>query len=136
MERRTLNDKDFESLSKMINSGDENYKLVLNIIDNCNVEESFMHILCLAPQRWESNCTMSSKIFVQRKVYKYIISLVKDINKIPSFGSLNFLIDLWTLHCESNKTIASAKDIKKICKHYKNPNVASWYDLGKVFNKK
>ena len=120
MERRILDDKDFKRLSKMINGTEDDYRLVLNIVNACDVGKSFKHILCLAPKRWDVKYTMSSKLLMQPEVYSYLIELIKDIGRLPVVCTLDFMMELWGLHCEANK-LYSARDVKDICSHFE-PN--------------
>ena len=119
MERRILDDKDFKRLSKMINGTEDDYNLVLNIVNACDVGKSFKHILCLAPKRWDVKYTMSSKLLMQPEVYSYLIELLQDIGRIPVVCTLDFMMELWGLHCEANK-LYSARDVKDICSHFES----------------
>jgi len=118
MERRILKDKDFERLRKMINGSDADYELVIKLVDTCDIEKSFHHILCLIPQRWDTQYVMSSKLMVSPRLYAYVFDLVGDYSGIPTNCTLDFMMELWALHAEKHKLPASARVIKDICKSF------------------
>jgi len=136
LERRNLNDKDFNRLSKMINGSDEDYKLVLSIIDSCHIAQSFKQILCLIPKRWDLTYLMSTRLMTSPRLYEYIYDLVGGVDNIPIECSLDFMMELWALHSEQHNLPASARDIKEICGEYK-PNSMGTYimDIKDAFKK-
>lgn len=120
-ERRVLDDKDFDRLSKMINGSDSDYKLVLQIVNACDIRESFKHILCIVPKRWENKYTMGSKVMMQPEVYRYVCDLMGGLDKLPVKCTLEFMMELWAIHAERNKLPSSARAVKDICINFE-PN--------------
>jgi len=120
-------------MKQMIKGTDEDLKLIINIIDNCNIEESLLYILALIPHRYDEKKTMATPITRSYKFFTFLSDL--DPNITWSYGrffgiqyDLNKLIDVRKAHCireNKNPTQGSKFLAMEYIEPPKNLNVKS-----------
>jgi len=116
-------------MKQMMKGTDEDLKLIINIIDNCNIEESLLYILALIPHRYDEKKTMATPITRSYKLFTFLSDLDPTIGRFVGIQyDLNKLIDVWKAHCireNKNPTQGSKFLAMEYIEPPKNLNVKS-----------
>lgn len=103
---KVLTEKDRLRLNQLLLSDGENKQLALTIIDRCDIEKSFAHILIMikGPGGLNPIRVMSSEILGLPNVFEYV-ALVAGTDVFPKQPDINIIMTIWdghAKHCKLN----------------------------------
>lgn len=80
----------------MIKGTDEDVKLTVNIIDNCNIKESFLYILALIPMNYIEKMAFCSPLSGSINLVNHL----RVYHAIEVHYDLDTLVYMWSNHCQ------------------------------------
>jgi len=107
--------KRYQRMKRMINGTDEDVKLITNIVNECDIEESLLYILALIPQKYEEKKTFCTPLSGGVNLFNYLSS-----KAIGTHYTLDTLVGIWQVHCEK-RGISHAKGQKFLAQEYIAP---------------
>ena len=97
MKRPVIGKERYEKLKKLIHGTAEDVKLVVNIVNECDMDNSILYILALIPQKYEGLATFATPLTNGRNTYEYLCK--KAMTTLPN---LDTLVGVWQVYCEEN----------------------------------
>lgn len=97
MKRPIIGKERYEKLKKLMQGTAEDVKLVVNIVNECDMDKSLLYILALISQKYEGLATFATPLTNGKNTYKYLCK--KAMTTLPT---LDTLVGVWQVHCEEN----------------------------------
>ena len=97
MEKRIFTKEDYKKMSRMLQGTDEDVNLVIQMVDKCNIKESFLYILALIPHKYKEIYTFCTPLSCSKNLYA-------ELYKYPDFDSyydLDILVKIWSTYCKN-----------------------------------
>ena len=116
-QRPIINEKRYQRMKRMYKGSDSDVKLVVNIIDNCDIDESLLYILALIPQKHDSSKTFSTPLSGSKNLFEYLSHY-----PIGVAYDLNIIVGIWQVYCEA-KNMDYVLGQKFLAKEYIAPPV-------------
>ena len=117
---------------------DEDVTLVIDIVDQCNIEESLLYILALIPFKYDDFYTMSTRFITSERFRHFLIDEAElGVLKIPVTFDLNMSLSILESARIKYKKKLSTKDKKFLISEYiEHPKEGSMYAKTKLNPKK
>lgn len=80
----------------MLQGTDEDVNLVTQMVDKCDIKESFLYILALIPHKYEEFATFCSPLSNSYLLHKYLLRE----HTISVHYNLDMLVKMWSTHCK------------------------------------
>ena len=119
---RILTMNDYLSLKKIINGSTDNEAMAIAIMDSCNIEKSFIYILCMMSQKINSLYVASSSISQSSCILIYIQQLAPDI-PLPKEYTLDYIMKILKAYEHKTGKKTCNDDMKFILSEYKSINM-------------
>ena len=68
-----IDEKKYKKLKRLLKGGEEDKNLVVQIIDQCDIKESFPYIIALVSQYHNEKYVFSSGLFKSQNLFHYVI---------------------------------------------------------------
>lgn len=117
---------------------DEDVTLVIDIVDQCNIEESLLYILALIPFKYNDYYTMSTRFITSKRFRHFLIDETElGVLRIPVTFDLNMSLSILESARIKYKKKFSTKDKKFLISEYiEHPKEKSMYAMTKLNPKK
>lgn len=112
--------KQYKKLQRLLLGSDEDKTLAINIIDQSDIEKSFLTILCLMSQYRNKVYAFGSELGRCKNLVKYILKLSgsSSHNQYIVDLDLHWVMKIYKLHRELHHMTESTQDNKFILSEY------------------
>ena len=97
MKRPIIGKERYEKLKKLMQGTAEDVKLVVNIVNECDMDKSLLYILALISQKYEGLATFATPLTNGKNTYKVIIGPFENLvqlNEILKIDTIQQYEDL------------------------------------------
>jgi hypothetical protein len=111
-----IDNKQYRQLQKLLKGSEEDKTLAVSIVDMCDIEKSFVTILCLMSQCRNKVYAYGSELGRCKNLLDYLISLKIEAYIVDI--DLMWLMGMYKAHCERHNIKESTEDNKFILNEY------------------
>lgn len=130
MDRPILTLKRYERMKRMIKGSNDDVRLIVNIVNECNIEESLLYILALIPQKYIEASTFCTPLSQSERLFAFLSKRAMTVHY-----NLDILVGVWQVHCEENG-INPTQGQKFLAKEYIAPPLNTFKKGSKLNPKK
>lgn len=95
MPRPVLTLKRYDRMKRMIKGSDDDVQLIVNIVNECNIEESLLYILALIPHKYEEMMVFCTPLMRSKNLHDFLTKRAISVHY-----NLDILVGIWQTHCE------------------------------------
>jgi hypothetical protein len=127
-----INRERYRTLKVLINGSDQDRTLAINIIDNCDIETSFLHLLALTSNSRNSSLAYGCYVGCSKNFVDYMKTLAPYL----PFVNLEWILDMYKLHNEKQNLPEDNKEIKFLISEYQTEEKSSLFNFKPVLKAK
>jgi hypothetical protein len=118
MAQTIIDQKRYLQMKGLMHGQTDDVKLVVNIIEKCDIRNSFLHILLLIGEKYDNSFTLCTPLIESKRLFDYISEILQGADKIPTSYNFNFIVDIYNAHMDFHGNESNPVDIKYLSENY------------------
>ena len=120
-------------MAKMLKGTDKDVSLIVNIVNECDIENSLLYILALIPHKYDEKLVFATPIYKSQRFANYLKMIYKGVSNVPLTWDLNEILYVWEKSQRMKGLSPKVEDNKFLVSEYiEPPGEANVYAMKKL----